>query len=457
MNYMEKIMLRFKTFFVCIIPIICQIAFLSNLAQAQPDSGENKIALVGGTLIDGSGAPAIENSVLLIDGNRIAAVGQQGSLLIPQDYTVISTEGRTVMPGLWDMHVHLLYAGHSNFPYWHRTYTDQFTDTIMPATALQLLQSGVTSARDLGAPPESIFRIKEQIDSNEIPGPTMYVAGPQLTPQPPDWGIYYRRNISGNGNAETEAMRLVEREANVLKISNAEGLRIEEVRAVTDIAHDHGLLVTAHGRSDAEIEIGLAGGIDEFQHIGTASESYPESLINQISSITRSGGNLYWTPTVGLQLRAGTASADRELLDDPENYQGLPPEIIQDIKNSLANYDPDPAPADTIKRKVRQLQDAGVTLLVGTDGGLSGNPHAQSMWQEMLAWVEELGIDPLQTIHAATALPAKVLGVDDVVGSLEQGKIADIIVVHGDPLINMGVLSDPELVIKNGQIMFDSR
>ena len=450
-------MLRIKTVFLCVILFICQIAFLSNLAQAQPNVSANKIALVGGTLINGTGASALENSVLLIDGNRIAAVGQQGSLSIPQDYTIISTEGRTVMPGLWDMHVHLLYAGHTNFPYWHRTYTDQFTDTIMPATALQLLQSGVTSARDLGAPPESIFRIREQITNNEIPGPTLYVAGPQLTPQPPDWGIYYRRNISGDGNAQAEAMALVEREANVLKVSNAEGLSIEEVRTITDIAHTRGILVTAHGRSDAEIEIGLAGGIDEFQHVGTGSEAYPDSLVNQISSITRSGRELYWTPTVGLQLRAGTALANRELLDDPENYLGLPSEIIQDIQNSLANYDPDPAPANIIKRKIRQLQDAGVTLLVGTDGGLSGNPHAQSMWQEMLTWVEELDIDPLQTIHAATGLPARVMGVDNMVGTLVAGKIADIIVVPGDPLLSMRALRDPELVIKNGSIMVDQR
>ncbi len=454
-------MLHARTVSLYVISILCQIVFICNLAQAQPPLGNNieidKFALVGGTLIDGTGSPPLENAVLLIDNGIIVAVGELGSLNIPADYTPVSTEGRTVLPGLWDMHVHLLYAGHTNFPYWHRTYTDQFTDTIMPATALQLLHSGVTSARDLGAPPEAIFRTRERIANNEIPGPTLYAAGPQLTPQPPDWGIYYRRNISGDGNAQTEAMNLAEREANVLKVSNAEGLSIDEVRTVTDIAHAQGILVTAHGRTDAEIEIGLAGGIDEFQHIGTGSDAYPDSLITRITNITSSGGALYWTPTVGLQLRAGTASASRELLDDPENYLGLPAEIIQDIQNSLAGYNPDPAPADIIKRKIQQLQDAGVTLLVGTDGGLSGNPHAQGMWQEMLTWVEELGIDPLQTIHAATALPARVMGVDHVVGSLEPGKIADVIVVRGDPLISMEFLSDPELVIKNGQFMFDQR
>lgn len=447
-------MLRFKTVFLCVIPFICQMAFLSNLAQAQLNSGENKIALVGGTLIDGSGGPALENSVLLIDGDRIAAVGQQDSLSIPQDYTIISTEGRTVLPGLWDMHVHLLYAGHTNNRYWHENYTDDFADVIMPATALQLLQAGVTSARDLGAPPESIFLIRQRIADGDIPGPTLYAAGPQLTPQPPEWAQYYRRNIAGSANATSQARALVELQADVFKVSNAEGLDVEDVRTVTDIAHAQGKLVTAHGRSDAEIAVGLAGGIDEFQHIGLDSDALLDSVIQQIESIVAGGSAFYWTPTIGLPLRAGTPGEDREVLDDPENYLGLPAPVIADIQGSLGNYNPNPASSTILLRKFNQLQEAGVTFLVGTDGGLAGNPHAQAIWLEMSAWVNVLGMDPLQTIHAATGLPAQVMGVDDTVGTLAAGKLADIIVVHGSPLQSMDVLRDPELVFKHGRQQF---
>lgn len=447
-------MLKIKTVFLCVIPFICQIAFLSNLAQAQPNVGENKIALVGGTLIDGSGAPALEDSVLLIDGDRIAAVGQEGSLAIPADYTIVSTEGRTVMPGLWDMHVHLLYAGHTNNRYWHETYTNDFADEIMPATALQLLQAGVTSARDLGAPPESIFLVRQRIADGDIPGPTLYAAGPQLTPQPPDWAQYYRRNIAGSANATSQARALVELQADVFKVSNAEVLDVEDVRTVTNIAHAQGKLVTAHGRSDAEIAVGLAGGIDEFQHIGLDSDALPESVIQQIESIIAGGTPFYWTPTIGLPLRAGTSGEDREVLDDPENYLGLPAPVIADIQNSLENYNPNPASSAILLRKFRQLQDAGVTFLVGTDGGLAGNPHAQAIWLEMSAWVNVLGMDPMQTIYAATGLPAQVMGVGDSVGTLEAGKLADVIVVHGNPLQSMDVLRDPEMVFKHGRLQF---
>ena len=449
-------MLGFKVLSPLIMVVLGLIYAPSLIAQtsAVNNSIETKFALVGGTLIDGSGGPPLQDAILLISGEFIEAVGQVGSLSIPANYTVISTEGRTMMPGLWDMHVHLLYAGHTNFPYWHQSYTDQFTDTIMPATALQLLQAGVTSTRDLGAPPESIFRIRQQIAANQIPGPTLYAAGPQLASPFPDWAQYYRRNISGTAKAATEARALIELEADILKISGAEQLSVDDVRTVTDIAHAQGLLVTAHGRSDEEIEIGLAGGVDEFQHIGVASEEFPASVMSLIESHIGSGKKLYWTPTVGLQLRAGTPSEDLELLDDPENYLGLPPAIIEDIQTSLITYSPGPVPQEIIRRKISQLQQAGVTLLVGTDGGLSGNPHAQAMWQEMRAWVNVLGIDPVETIHAATGLPAQLMGVDEIVGTLKPGMLADVIVVHGNPLQSMDVLRDPELVFKNGRLQF---
>jgi len=392
----------------------------------------------------------LENAILLIDNGIIEAVGQVGSLSIPSDYLVISTEGRTMLPGLWDMHVHLLYAGHTNYPYWHQTYTEQFTENIMPATALQLLQAGVTSARDLGAPPESIFRIRQQIADGEIPGPTLYASGPQLASPFPDWAQYYRRNISGAANAMAEASTLVELKTDIFKISGAEQLTVEDIRTVTNIADSRGLLVTAHGRTDAEIEIGLAADIDEFQHIGVASEEFPDSVMRLIEGRIADANELYWTPTVGIQIRAGTTLEDMELLDDPENYLGLSSVIVEDIQTSLINYNPSPIPIDIVKRKISQLQEAGVTLLVGTDGGLRGNPHAQAMWQEMFVWVNVLGIDPMETIQAATALPAQVMGVDDQVGTLTVGKLADVIVVHGNPLQSMRVLQDPEMVFKHG-------
>lgn len=143
-----------------------------------------KKALVGGTLIDGFGGQPIYNSVILIDGEKITAVGHQGNLQIPEGYQVISTEGMSVMPGLWDMHVHLMINGHSNYTHWDSTYIDKFEKIIMPSSAHQLLMAGVTSARDLGAPLEASINVRNRINRGEIPGPTMYMSGPFLQHKP---------------------------------------------------------------------------------------------------------------------------------------------------------------------------------------------------------------------------------------------------------------------------------
>jgi imidazolonepropionase-like amidohydrolase len=118
------------------------MAFL--LPQAQ------RKALVGGTLVDGFGGKPILNSVILINGETIEKVGRVGELAIPKGTQIISTEGMTVMPGLWDMHVHMMINGHSDYPYWDKKYPPLFKNIIMPASAHQLLMAGVTSARDLG-------------------------------------------------------------------------------------------------------------------------------------------------------------------------------------------------------------------------------------------------------------------------------------------------------------------
>jgi imidazolonepropionase-like amidohydrolase len=112
----------------------------------------NTKALVGGTLIDGFGGPTLANSVILIEGARITKIGQVGQLAIPAGAEVISTEGMTVLPGLWDVHVHLMIDGHADYEHWDKTYPPQMESVIMPASAKQLLLAGVTSARDLGGP-----------------------------------------------------------------------------------------------------------------------------------------------------------------------------------------------------------------------------------------------------------------------------------------------------------------
>ena len=120
-------------------------------------------ALVGGTLVDGYGGKPILNSVVIINGETIEKVGRVGEVDIPKGTQIISTEGMTVMPGLWDMHVHMMINGHSDYPYWDKKYPPLLQKIIMPASANQLLMAGVTSARDLGGPLEESIAVRDAI------------------------------------------------------------------------------------------------------------------------------------------------------------------------------------------------------------------------------------------------------------------------------------------------------
>lgn len=411
------------------------------------------IALVGGTLIDGSGGEPIENSVVLVREERIESVGTMETLPVPAGYEVIASEGMTVMPGLWDMHVHLLYAGHTSLQYWHNTYTDRFEREIMPATAGQLLMAGVTSARDMGAPPDAIFSVKARIARGELEGPTLYAVGPQLTPPPPTWAQHYRWSVSNPDQARTNVRALLDTGADLLKVSGAEMMSVDAIRAIADEAHAGGKLVAAHGRTDDEIRLGLAAGVDDFQHIGVgeASAEYPANLMSAIRTRVSAGPPLYWTPTVGLSLNREYLGQNPEMLDDPSAYRGLPAVIAADVREAAGSFRPQAVDAATIRRKFAQLQEAGVELLVGTDAGLAGAPHSQALWQELDAWVRILGVDPMAAIRRATYYPAVAMGVEQDVGTIDEGKLADIIAVRGDPLRHIDVLLDPAIVIRHGR------
>jgi imidazolonepropionase-like amidohydrolase len=147
--------------------------------------------------------------------------------------------------------------------------------------------------------------------------------------------------------------------------------------------HRRGKRVAAHGRTDAEIRIGLEAGVDEFEHIGLANNGapFPDDIIAAIRTRVAAGRTLYWAPTISLRLNGQALRHTPELLDASANYAGLPPLIAADVQKVVAAFRPQAPAAGAIVRKTKQLIDAGVELLVGTDGGLAGNFHSQSTWQ----------------------------------------------------------------------------
>jgi imidazolonepropionase-like amidohydrolase len=416
-------------------------------------------ALIGGTLVDGFGGRPIRNSVVLIEGERIASVGQIGTLSVPAGAEVISTEGMTVLPGLWDMHVHLMINGHSDYTHWDKTYPSQFESVIMPASAKQLLLAGVTSARDLGGPLEASISVRDRINTGKIPGATIYVSGPFIQKAPYPGTELFRWGVSGAADARAKVTKLADGKVNVIKLIDQDQMTQDEVRAVVEAAHQRGLPVVAHAHRPEEIRRGLAVGVDCFEHTGLASApEYPQDIIDAIRERTAkmSLGPLFWTPTIEGLLNYEYLRDNPEALDDTSWHEGLTPEIIADIKKSIQHPDRlsyfqlTPARRPTLARKFKQLSEAGVVLLIGTDSGIPMKFHSQSTWRELDAWVNILGVDPMTAIRAATYWPSVAMKVDSDVGTVSPGKYADVIAVRGDALRYIALLQRIDVVVKHG-------
>jgi imidazolonepropionase-like amidohydrolase len=387
-------------------------------------------------------------------------VGQVGTLAIPSGAEVVSTEGMSVLPGLWDMHVHLMINGHSDYAHWDKTYPPQMESVIMPASARQLLMTGVTSARDLGGPLKASLSVRDRIRKGEIPGPTLYVSGPFIQHEPYPGTDYFRWGIKGPEDARAKVRALAEAGVDVIKLIDQDQMTMEEVQAVVDEAHKRKLPVVAHSHRPEEIRRGLQAGVDCFEHTGLATApEYPAEIIAMIRERTAkmSLGPLFWTPTVQGLLNYEYVRDNPEQLDDPSWQLGLPQSIIDDIKASLRKpgelsyYQITPLRRPTLARKITQLRESGVVLLIGTDSGIPMNFHSQTTWRELDAWVNHFNIDPITALRAATYWPSVAMKVSNDVGTVSEGKYADIIAVRGDVLRHIDLLQNVDIVIKHGR------
>ena len=412
---------------------------LAPLAQAQ------RVAMVGGTLVE---------------GQRIVAVGTVKTLPVPADATVISTEGMTVMPGLWDMHVHLMINGHADYDHWDKTYPAQFRDVIMPASAKQLLLAGVTGARDLGGPLEDSIAVRDAINSGRIPGPTLFVSGPFIQKKPYPGTEQFRWGVDSPADARAKIKRIAQAGVDVVKLIDQDGMSDAELAAIVDEAHKHGLPVVAHAHRPEEIRRGLKAGVDCFEHTGlAASPEYPPDVIAALRERTgnMASGPLFWTPTIEGLYNFPYTVKNHEFIDGTDWHVGLTPAIVDDIRQSLAHperigyFQQTPQRWPTLQRKFQQLRESGVLLLIGTDSGIPMKFHSGSTWNELDVWVNKLGVPAIDAIRAATYWPAVAMKADKDYGTVTEGKYADIIAVKGDVLKQVALLQRVDIVVKHGR------
>jgi imidazolonepropionase-like amidohydrolase len=436
--------------------LVISMTIISTLAIAA-----DKKALVGGRLIDGFGHRPLQDSVILVNDGVIKAVGTVSTLKVPDDYKVISTEGMDVLPGLWENHAHLMLNGHADYEHWRPTYIDRLADEIMPASAVQLLLAGVTSARDLGAPLEPSLSVKQRINRGEIPGPRLYVSGPFIQHKPYPGTEHYRWGVSSVSDAKRKVNKLAKAGVDIIKLIDQDKMTLAVAQAVVDEAHKHNLKVVGHSHRPDEIRRGLKIGVDNFEHTGlTTAPEYPDDIIRLLKERTATGrvagGPLFWTPTVEGLFQYELTVDNPEKLDDTCWHRGLKQDTIADIKASLSEpgkleyMQLTPLRKPTLKRKIAQLKDTGVVFLVGTDSGIPTKFHCQSTWNELAIWVNEMSIPAMDAIRSATYWPSVMMGVSDKVGTISEGKYADIIAVRGDVLRYINLLADVDLVMKEG-------
>ena len=415
-------------------------------------------ALVGGMLISGLDVPPLHNAAIVIQGERIVQVGPAAAVKIPPGATLIDTSGQTMLPGLIDTHVHLILVGYGDEGGWFEwlkpRQAEYPLEKVMAISAYQLLMSGVTSAVDLGGPAKESISVRNRINNGEIPGSRMQVSGPMFTRIrysgfPDDASMM----VTSPDQAAQEVERLAQQGVDVIKAHA--GLTREDYFAIVNAAHAHGLKVHAHVYDEKDVRNAFESGVDVLQHVG--SGGVPTYSPDLVKAIAASGRPV--VPTVAHRSWIYPDTLDfPESLQDPELKGLFPPDMWEGVQESLKNW-PSLDYFTSIARQIgyrdaltKQWIKSGAVMGMGTDNGTPLNFHTDALWREMKAIADE-GVPPLQVIADATRVNARIMSKTRDLGTIEPGKIADIIVVPDNPIFDdLTDLGHVQVVIKGGVI-----
>jgi imidazolonepropionase-like amidohydrolase len=451
-TYRRRCYLELLTF-IGMASIATVVAQSPNQGQSKPRT-VNRLALVGGMLLDGYEVPPLHHAAVLIEDNKIAWVGRATDAKIPPDARVIDTSGRTMMPGMMDLHVHLMILGHGDYDRWFPWIAKHGVQRVMEISAKQLLNAGVTTAVDLSAPLKESLTVRDRINRGEIPGPRMQMSGPWITLSlgryPPEPAFQIKVTTPDEAYAETEKLAL----AGVDTIK-AYPMSREHYERVVEAAHKHNLKVHAHVYGERQVRDALEAGIDVLTHVGSAGTAPPYSpemirdIVNTGRPVVVSAAHRSWVypDTVAFP----------ERLQDPQLKQDFPPDIWQEVQDSFKNwhtlgyFQRTDREVFFRERGLKQFIESGAVMGMGTDSGTPMNFHTEALWREIKAHVD-MGLSPQRAISAATRVNARIIGRGQDLGTVEPGKLADIIVVKGDPLFNIIALADVEVVIKDGRV-----
>lgn len=370
------------------------------VGQASPAASAS-LVLVNGTLIDGTGAAPIRDAVIIIQKERIIAVGARTQVQIPTNANVIDVRGATILPGFINAHVHR-----------------GFSEQNLKAWA----QAGVTTVRDLGTTPTNdLFTRRDALRRDNL-NARLVAAGPMVTvpdgyPMVP-WGGNGLTVISPE-DATAKTNKLLDRGADVIKIALDSGgsfgrnipmLSPQQATAIVQTTHQHNGWVSAHVLRTNDLERALDADVDDIAHM--VDNNLSDDLIARVIK-----DDVYWVPTLELWKRVGQ----------------------QTDRRAVAN--------------LSRFVQSGGKIALGTDYAGYAAEFDLGMPVTEIELMREAGMTPMQIIVAATQNAARVCNLGDVLGTLEPGKVADVLVLDGDPLQDLGALTRVRVVIHNGVLI----
>jgi imidazolonepropionase-like amidohydrolase len=272
---------------------------------------------------------------------------------------------------------------------------------------------------------------------------------------PTDWWIV---NDPEDGRAKVRT--LVKRGVDVIKLWD-DNFTAEEFSAMIGEAHANNVKVAAHLLTTDRMRNALKSGLkerDTIHHVGAGRGArYPDDVVKMIVA-----QNVYLVATIVAFDGFRQIIEDPETLDDPIWKKSLPEKVYEDVRQSFLDIEPEKSSLYEFsflrrqdrRAKLHQLYEAGAQFVLGTDSGSRANPHHSAAWREMVLMVDEIGMSNMEVIEAATRIAAEVLGQESTLGTIEVGKIGDVIVINGDPLAYMSDMRLVEHVIKNGVIHY---
>ncbi|MBI1851643.1 MAG: CIA30 family protein [Planctomycetes bacterium] len=435
-----------KTFALFVSVMFCAQAFAGEVAAT--------VVIRGGRLFDGTGSAARPIGAIVLEGDRIREILPPGSA-IPAAATVIDASDGTVLPGLFDLHVHIAVPG-------------SFGLAAMPKPEANLashLYCGVTSVLDLHGDEATIFALRDASRTSPSMARLFTVGAAFTVPHGhcTQFGVP-ANEVTSVADVDARFAALLPKKPDAIKAALEHGkwgglpemptLSAELFQSIGDHAHSAHLPLFSHVWTLDEALTATRGGARALAHGVFIGKASPE-LIAEMK--TR---HVAYVPTLsvviaGLRARAGkppyAAPLAKEALN-PDLYATLndADALASNATSPMTNFGLDAEPRALANLKA--VADAGIEIGAGTDAGNPFVTHGPGLLYELSLYVEA-GLTPAQALHAATLSAARILGVDDRFGSIEAGKIADLVVVRGDPTAKIGDLWNVEAVVKAGTVV----